>query len=205
MHGLNSAQLLVHVHATEQRLVEAGLEFVSHQQNLVLVAAECFADIAATQVRVQRLAGFSEGVGARLGVINFAGERHQGANWIALALHILVDCQLPAHRLLPTGNHHHGLSFAFQQRLHVFAEVLDHHLHFLRDVVRVQLDPAHDAFQRLAALHLGFAQLLTVVRQLEGGLVRRVVLQHIEDKTLLDRLAHGVHMKGCRQVVAGGW
>jgi hypothetical protein len=36
------------------------------------------------------------------------------------------------------------------------AEVLDHNLHLLRDVVRVQPDPAHDALHGGAALHRAF-------------------------------------------------
>jgi hypothetical protein len=39
LHRLDAAQLLVHVHAAQQRLVEAGLELVGHQQDLVLVVA----------------------------------------------------------------------------------------------------------------------------------------------------------------------
>ena len=47
LHGLDARQPLVHVHAAEQRLVEAGLELVRHQQDLVLVALEGLADVAA--------------------------------------------------------------------------------------------------------------------------------------------------------------
>ena len=38
LHGLDAGQPLVDVHAAEQRLVEAGLELVGHQQDLILVA-----------------------------------------------------------------------------------------------------------------------------------------------------------------------
>ena len=54
LHGLNARQSLIDVHAAQQRLIEAGLELVRHQQNLVLVGVEGFADVAAAQVRVQR-------------------------------------------------------------------------------------------------------------------------------------------------------
>ena len=51
LHGLDAGQPLVHVHAAEQRLVEAGLELVGDEQDLILVALEGFADVAALQVR----------------------------------------------------------------------------------------------------------------------------------------------------------
>ena len=73
--------------------------------------------------------------------------------------------------------------------------MLDHDLDLLRDVVRVQPHPAHDALHRRAALHLPVTQLLAVVGQLERQGVGRVVLQHVEDELFLNRLAHGVHMK----------
>jgi hypothetical protein len=54
LHGLDAVEPLVDVHAAEQRLIEAGLELVGHQQDLVLVPLEGLADVAALEVRVQR-------------------------------------------------------------------------------------------------------------------------------------------------------
>ena len=48
LHGLDARQPLVDVHAAQQRLVEAGLELVGHQQDLILVGVERFADVAAS-------------------------------------------------------------------------------------------------------------------------------------------------------------
>ena len=47
LHGLNAGEPLVDVHAAQQRLIEAGLELVGHEQDLILVALEGFADVAA--------------------------------------------------------------------------------------------------------------------------------------------------------------
>ena len=47
LHGLDAGQPLVDVHAAQQRLIEAGLELVGHQQDLVLVGLEGLADVAA--------------------------------------------------------------------------------------------------------------------------------------------------------------
>ena len=55
-------------------------------------------------------------------------------------------------------------------------EVLDDNLHLLRDVVRVQLHPAHDPLQGGAAFHLDLVDLLALVRKPERHLVSRVFL-----------------------------
>ena len=77
-----------------------------------------------------------------------------------------------------------------EQRRHVFAEVLDDDLDLLGDVVRVQPHPAHDALHGGAAFDGLLVVVHAVVRQLERQPVRRVVLEHVEDEPLLDRLAH---------------
>ena len=40
LHGVQPGQHLVDVHRVQQRLVEAGLELLGHDQHLVVVAAE---------------------------------------------------------------------------------------------------------------------------------------------------------------------
>ncbi len=145
LHGLDARQPLIHVHAAEQRLVEAGLELVGDEQDLVLVALERFADVAALQVRIQGVAVLRETVGAGFLVVHLAGEGDQRADLVAVFLDVFVDGQLPAHRLHAAADHHHRLGLAVEQRGHVFAEVLDDDLHLLGDVVGVQPHPAHDA------------------------------------------------------------
>ena len=125
---------------------------------------------------------FGERVGAGFRVVHLAGERHQRADPVAPLLDVLVDGQLPAHRLHAAADHHHRLGLAAQQRRDVLAEVLDDDLDLLRDVVGVQPHPAHDPLHRRAALDLLLVELLAFVGQLEGQLVGRVVLQHVEDE-----------------------
>ena len=64
LHRLDARQALVHVHAAQQRLVEAGLELVGDEQDLVFVAFEGFPDVAALQIRIQGVAMLRETVGA---------------------------------------------------------------------------------------------------------------------------------------------
>ena len=73
-------------------------------------------------------------------------------------------------------------------------EVLDHHLGLLRDVVRVQPHEARQRLRGLLALDVGIV--LAGLEQLEVGRVGRVVLQHVEDELLLDRLPHRVAVRG---------
>ena len=101
----------------------------------------------------------------------------------------------------PAAHHHHRLGLAAEQRRHVLAEVLDDDLHLLGDVVGVQPHPAHDALHRRAALDRRLVVVLAVVRQLEGQLVGRVVLQHVEDELLLDGLPHRVDVERRGQIV----
>jgi hypothetical protein len=60
---LNPRQPLLHIHSAQKRLIEAGLELVGHEQNLVLLNPiripfiEGFADRPPVKVRVLRLAG----------------------------------------------------------------------------------------------------------------------------------------------------
>ncbi|EXI77156.1 MAG: hypothetical protein AW10_03972 [Candidatus Accumulibacter appositus] len=200
LHGLDAGQSLIHVHAAEQRLVEAGLKFVGDEEDLVLVAFEGFADVATLQVRVQGLAMFREAVRAGGLVIHLAGERDQRADLVALALDVFVDSQLPAYCFDPTADDDHRLGLAAEQRNHKFAEVLDDDLDLLGNVVGVQAHPVHDALQRGASLDRLLVVVGSLVCQLEGQLVARVVLQYVEDEPLLDRLAHRIDMEGRWQI-----
>ena len=89
------------------QLIEARLEFVRDEQDLVLVRLECLANFTPAQVRIQRLAVFAERIGAGLLVVHLAGERHNGADGIATLLDVLLDSELPTHRLQPARDDDH--------------------------------------------------------------------------------------------------
>ena len=55
------------------------------------------------------------------------------------------------------------------------------------------------------ALDFALAELLSLLRQLEGEFVGRVVLQDIKDETLFNGLTHRVDVKRLRQVVSKRW
>lgn len=58
LHGLDAAQALVHVHAAQQGLVKTGLEFVGHQQDLVLIRSKGFTHVAPVEQGVELCAVF---------------------------------------------------------------------------------------------------------------------------------------------------
>ena len=145
-----------------------------------------------------------EAIGADVGIVDLTAEGHQGAKRIALLLDVLIDGQLPAHGLLAGTHHHHRLGLALQQGPDELAEMLHHDLYLLGDVVGVELHPAHQLLEGGAALHLLRGEVVAVLGELEGHLVGGVVLEHIKDEALLDRLAHRIHVERRRQVARAG-
>ena len=113
----------------------------------------------------------------------------------------IASCQRTASMRLPSTTI--ALALPVEQRRDVLAEMLDDDLDLLGDVVGMQPHPAHDALQRRAAFDLLVVQLLAVMREPEGQLVGRVVLQHVEDEAFLDRLPHRIDVErlraGCRR------
>ena len=79
-------------------------------------------------------------------------EGDQRPDLVAMFLDVFVDGQLPAHRLVPATDHDHRLGLSVEQRGDIFAEVLHHDFHILRDVVGMQAHPAHDPLECRHAL-----------------------------------------------------
>ena len=177
------------------------MEFVGHQEDAVVLALEGSADVLPVQKGVQLLAVFREGVGARFRVNHLAGEGDQGVEFVALLGDVLPDGLLPSYSFLAAAGHDHGFGLATEQRCHVLVEMVDHHLHALRDVVLVQAHPTHDALHGFGTIDLFGVDLFVHVRQGERGFVAGVIAQHVQDEAFFNRLAHGIDVKRCRNVV----
>ncbi len=176
LHGVHAAELLVHVHGVEQRLVEARLELVGDDEEPVLRALE----------RVLRLR-LGDPVEVRLGVLDpavadGAAEGDEGAVVVPLLLQVPLQRPVVAHRVEPRPGDDHGLGAAVDPVGHVLVEVLDHDPDLLPDRVVVQLDEGPEQAVRLVALVRGVV--LGRLEELPVGLVRRVVLEHVEDEPL---------------------
>ena len=95
-------------------------------------------------------------------------------------------------RALDAARHHHRprLAADLVQRQHLLVEVVDHDLGLEPDRVVVALDVAAQLL--LGALGVELRIALDRLDQPVVALDRRVVLEHVEDEALLDRLLHRV-------------
>ena len=83
--------------------------------------------------------------------------------------------------------------------------MLDNDLNFLSDVVRMQTHPPHQLFHGGTAFDFLIVKLFTIVGQLECQLVRRVVLEDVQNESFLNRLPHGIDVKWSRQIPWTRW
>ena len=188
LHRVHAAELLVHVHRVQQRLVEAGLELVGDDQEAVLGPLE---GLGGLRLREAVHAGLGVGLAA---VLDRPREGDQRLERIAALGEVLVDRQPVAHRVQARARDDHRLGLAADLALHLRGEVLDHDPHLLADRVRVQLD---ERLEQVLGLLLVVARVvLDLLQQPPVGRVGRVVREHVEDEALLDRLAHAVEVEG---------
>ena len=94
----------------------------------------------------------------------------------------------------PRARHDHGLGASADLARHLGGEVLDADGDLLADGVRVQLD---EGLEQVLGLALVVARVvLDLLQEPPIRLVGRVVREHVEDESLLDRLAHRVAVEG---------
>ena len=138
-------------------------------------------------------AGLGVGDVLQFVVLHRAGKRHQRLDRIALFLDVIVEALLVAHGFEARAGHDHRLGAPADLVARCVLKVLDHDFGLLRDVVRVQLHEARQRPRGLLAFDVGVVR--AGLEQLVVRGVARVMLQYVEDETLLDRLAHGVAMR----------
>ena len=188
LHGLDAGEPLVHEHRVQERLIEPGLVLLRDEQNLVLLAREALGQLLLGDAVVH--AGLGVGDAREPVVHHGARKGHQRPDGVALLPDAAIEALLVADRFEARPGHHHRLGPAADLVPRHRLEVLDHHLRLLRDVVGVQ---PHEPRQRLRGLlALDGGVVLARLEQPEVRPVRGVVLQHVEDEPLLDRLPHGV-------------
>ena len=118
---------------------------------------------------------------------------------IALALAVILHREVILHRSRTRAGHYHRLGLPTEQVGHVLAEVLDHQLNLLSHVDRIERQPASQL--ATSAFLINTLVVHHVTTDLERHFVAGVVLQHIEDKALLNRLLHGVKVEWSRRIV----
>ena len=193
LHRVHAAELLVHVHRVEQRLVEPGLELVGDHQEAVLGLLELggrlpLADHPLLSGRVH--AGLGVGLAA---VLHRSGEGDERFPGMALLRQVAVQRELGVHGVEPRARHDHRLRPPADLASHLRREVLDADGDLLADGVRVQLD---EGLEEVLRLTLFVARVVVdLLQEPPVGLVGRVVREHVEDEPLLDRLAHAVEVE----------
>ena len=191
---VDPAELLVDVHRVQQRLVEAGLELVGHHEEpvhrlLELRGRLAFADHLVLAHRVH------PGLGVGLAsVLDTARERDERLPRMTALLEVPIQRKLVAHGVQTRARHDHGLGPATDLVLVLRGEVLHDDADFLVNGVRVELD---ERPEQVGGFRLVVARVvLDLLEQPPVGLVGCVVLENVEDETLLDGLPHAVQMEG---------
>ena len=192
LNGLNAGQSLVDVHRVQQGLIEARLVLLGNEQHLVLLGCEVLGQLLLPHAFVHLHLGV--GRTGELVVLDDPRERHQRLDRIPLLLDVAVKALFVANCFEPRAGHDHrlGTSADFVTRGRV--EMLDHDFRLLCDIVWMQVHEPGKRTGGLLALHVR-----VVFTCLEKPVIRgvvRVVLQHVENEPLLDRLAHGIAVRG---------
>ena len=202
LNSSNILQFLVHIHGMKQRFVKAGLIFVRNNKDVVLAGMKSLAKLFVGGDVLAVLVHIHCGLGVRLlgGKIlkgNLTGESNHhvcSLSLFGMIFQILLDGEVIAYRIRAAVGHDHCLSLAADLIPAVVKEVGHYHFGFLSDGIAVLLVVFEQCLRGRA-----FDQFGIVVRhldELEGFLDSGIVLQHIEDKALLNGLPHGVHMEG---------
>ncbi|OPY10152.1 MAG: hypothetical protein A4E68_00026 [Syntrophaceae bacterium PtaB.Bin095] len=198
---LDSREPLVHVHGMKKRLVEPRLVFLRHKQHLVRFRPEAFGKLLFPDAFVH--SDFRILHAGRIRIGHRAGEGNQSFDsCIPLLGDVLVECLFVLHRVQSAGGDHHRLCLSADLVHGEAAEMLDHDLSLLGDVVGMETHEAGKRPCRLAFVHLGIV--FDGFDQPVIGLVRGVVLENVEDETLVDGLTHAVEMKRLRLAVRAG-
>ena len=169
---VHPAELLVHVHRVEQRLVEASLEFVGDHQEAVFGFLELgrrlpFSDDPLLPRRVH--AGLRIGLAA---VLHRSGEGDERLPRMALLREITVQGELGVHGVEARAGHDHRLGPSLDLAGGLCGEMLDADGDLFADGVRMQLDKGLEQVLRLAFVVAGVV--LDLLEQPPVGLVGRV-------------------------------
>ena len=190
LHRLDARQRLVDVHRVQQRFVVAGLELVGADEEAVGVLPDHLGNLVGRKAVQRRLADLGA---AKL---ELAGERHDGLVAALSLPQVVADGVKVLDGALDAVGDHHGprLAADLALREHLVVEVVHHDLGLEADGVVVPLDKAPQLL--LGSFGVELRVVFHGLGELVVALHRCVVLQHVQDEALLDRLLHGVAVEG---------
>ena len=140
-----------------------------------------------------------------VGVGHLTREGDESPEWQVSLRGELLERTRIAHRRRTRRGDDHRLRAPAELRLHNLTEVRDDLRHLRGDVGGVQFDHAYERAGAGAHVDLVAVGLVgafrSALRDAGCHVVRRVVAQHVEDESLLDRLFHRVQVEGVRLAV----
>ncbi len=198
LHSLHPIQTFIHIHGTEQGLIIAGLVFIGHQQDLIILTAKAVFELCFGNMPAVLVVDIHPG----LGVFQFcfridhsAAEGYQRMNIrIMMLAQVPLKSQYIAHCLQAAVRHHHRFGSASNKRHDATSKVLNDDLRFLAHIAGMQAHEFAELFSCLLGRHAGI--ILSLFDHLKIGAVGGVALQHIKDKAFFDGLAHAVVVEG---------
>ena len=189
LHRFDAGEHLVHIHRVQQRLVVAGLELFGADEEAIRVFLNPVGDVVARKSVQLRLADL-------LALIfRLAGEGDDGLVGALDFREVVAEGEEILDRPLDAAGHHHRPRLTADLVLadHLFQEVIHHDLGLVADGLAMALHIAAQFLARL--LHVELRVAFDGLGKPVIAFHRRVVLEHVEDEALLNRLLHGVAVK----------
>ena len=193
LNALDTAQNFVHIHCVKQLLVEPGLELFRHNQDLVLGLLELQADIVILDSPVVHI---SLGTLSPVTILHLSGEGNQCLNGTAiLSIDNGVDDPLEVGSGPAGIRNNHCLCLSADLLDSVTHKMINYHGCLAEHDVLVLIQAVVNDLQRLFLLE-EFLQILVriLLHQLEHGLVADVILQDVQDESLLYGLFHRIQI-----------
>ncbi len=118
------------------------------------------------------------------------GERHQYLNWTPLFLEIFANLKTIANGVCPAIADNHGFGPPPHVLFQVITEMIYHNPPFPLNGLALFGDKPLEEFLGLVLVHHGI--IINRLEEVEVLVVGGVILQHIQNETLLDGLTHRV-------------
>ena len=190
LNGGNALQFLENIHSAELRLVEPGLILVGNQQHLVVVLVEFLCQ----PILRETVHGSLRIFGIIVRKLHLAGESDQRLDiGVAFFLSVILKCLAVFDRTLSGSGDDHCFCHTTEFRHNRSAEMLHNDLYTLCNVCFVQFHKTGNLSFRISSLAAGI--FFDFLVQLIEGIVSGVVLKHVQNKSFLDGLLHGVDVK----------
>ena len=187
----------------QQWLVKTSLVLLSHNQHIALVVEDLLGlsltDPVASSVPVHAALGVLRAIGL-VWILDTTGKGNQDLDVIiVICLQVSFDLMVIANRRKSGGSDNHHLTLPADLVLCYVSEGLHDNGCLLLKVIGMQFFKAPDGLNGLCGGY--FRVVRGILGNLEASFVCGVVLQHIQNKTFLNGLPHGVNVERVERAV----